>query len=480
MTAFDLVGTSAPKAAPKWLPPAAGLVAAAFVAFFVCPWPVVHSLNPQTLIGIALVSLLEVFLANSVTQRTLAATHSRRPDSPRLPQEASFYALWLAPLALFIRENSLWAAVIAGVLAVSAVESFRTRKDRPESERPNCPINEGLFSLPESSPHLQRQSWGTIAALCAQGSVLAAFADLQFAAAALVGISAALWTWSFTKYASENYSTPRSRWRPFWIVGLTIILTAGGLIRYLPHTYGIRGFGIPGIAHVRGGSPAGERIGQTNRRRISDALLANASPGDPGIILWPEKMSHTKLIAPVPAIGNGMLASRRNANPLVIPFGGAYWFFKAPDLHPPQTSRQAQGSPDVLNIRSTDRRPLSMEAHDNLGSMIDLDCCSRIQVAIRNADRYPDTVSMELLLVNTALRGKPSLSLGTLTVQSTRPWRLYEERKPANEILNFPIPARAALRRFDELMVVFRLDASRADAGPKIAIDRFVLVPRGL
>ena len=223
-----------------------------------------------------------------------------------------------------------------------------------------------------------------------------------------------------------------------------------------------------------------ERSGQTYRRRTSDGSTAPASPGDPGIILWPEKMTHTKLVAPLPAMGNGLLASHRIAAPLEIPFGGAYWFFKAPDVHPPQTSRQAQGSPDVLNIRSTDRRPLSMEAHDNLGSMIDLDCCSRIQIAIRNADRYPDTVSMELVLVNTALRGKPSLSLGTLTVKSTRPWRLYEERRPASETLNFAVPTHASIRRFDELMVVFRLDASRADAGPKIAIDRFVLVPRGL
>lgn len=479
MKAPDLAGTSAAKPTPKWLPPSAGFLAAAVVAFFVCPWPVVHSLTPGSLIGIALVSLLEVFLANAVTQRTLEATHPRTPEQPHLTQEASLYALWLAPFALFIRENSLWAVVIAGVLAVNAVESFRTRKDHTGSGRSPLSTDETLFTLQESSPHFRRQAWGMFAALCAQGGVVAAFADSQFAAAVMVGFSSGVWTGAFAKYAPDNYSKPRSTRRPFWIVAVTIILTIGGLIRYLPHTYGVRGFGIPSFAQVRGGSSQGERMGET-RRQTFDGSMAPQSPGDPGIILWPEKMTHTKLVAPVPAMGNGMMASRRNADPIVIPFGGAYWFFKAPDVHPPQTSRQAQGSPDALNIRSTDRRPLSMEAHDNLGSMIDLDCCSRIQVAIRNADRYPDTVSMELVLVNTALRSKPSLSLGTLTVKSTRPWRLYEESRPANEMLNFAIPAHAPIRRFDELMVVFRLDASRADAGPKIAIDRFVLVPRGL
>ena len=68
-----------------------------------------------------------------------------------------------------------------------------------------------------------------------------------------------------------------------------------------------------------------------------------------------------------------------------------------------------------------------------------------------------------------------------MMVKSTRPWKLYDEpAKPVSETLNFVIPAHASIRRFDEVMVVFRLDAARADAGPKIAIDRFVLVPRGL
>jgi hypothetical protein len=67
-----------------------------------------------------------------------------------------------------------------------------------------------------------------------------------------------------------------------------------------------------------------------------------------------------------------------------------------------------------------------------------------------------------------------------MMVKSTRPWTLYDERPPTSETLNFVIPAHASIRRFDEVMVVFRLDAARADAGPKIAIDRFVLVPRGL
>jgi hypothetical protein len=74
---------------------------------------------------------------------------------------------------------------------------------------------------------------------------------------------------------------------------------------------------------------------------------------------------------------------------------------------------------------------LSMEAHENLGNMIELGGCSRIQVAIRNADHYPETVSLELVLINTRAPGKPAQSLGKVMVKSTRPWKLYDEPAPA-------------------------------------------------
>jgi hypothetical protein len=212
----------------------------------------------------------------------------------------------------------------------------------------------------------------------------------------------------------------------------------------------------------------------------SEGSVAAVRGANSGIILWPKEQPYTKLVVPAPAMRNDLLRNNRSANPLVIPFNGVYWFFKAPDLQPPGASRQAHGTPEMLDIHSTDRRPLSMEAHENFGSMIDLDCCSRIQIAIRNADLYPETVSLELILINSSLPGKPSQSLGAITVKSSRPWKFDQQQSSSSEILNFPIPTNHSLTGFDEVTIVFRLDAFRADDGAKIAIDRFVLVPRGL
>jgi hypothetical protein len=408
-----------------------------------------------------------------------------RPDTRRLILRTSLDALWLAPLALFIRENSLWVMVIAALFATGAVKSFRLPRDPSEqSDREEALLlsPRNSFGLPQSSAFWQQAS-GAGATLCAEAGAIAAFAGYAFASAFLVGIASAVWTWSFTRGAeTDRKQTPSSQFslRSLSMIALAIVIMAAGLIQYLPHSFRIRGFGVPSRHHARQRSPQGEGRGQPRHEKASGSDAATGE-GDPGIVLWPEKQTLTKLVAPAPVLGNGLLTNHRSAKPLEIPFEGVYWFFKAPDLHPPKTSLQAHGSPELLNIRSTDRRPLSMEAHEHLGSMLELDCCSRIQIAIRNADHYPETVSLELILINASMPGKPSQSLGRMMVKSTRPWKLYDEpSKPTSETLNFAIPAHAAIRGFDEVMVVFRLDAARADAGPKVAIDRFVLVPRGL
>src|ERR1035438_7910264 len=79
--------------------------------------------------------------------------------------------------------------------------------------------------------------------------------------------------------------------------------------------------------------------------------------------------------------------------PLAIPFSGEYWMFRWPYARPPKTSFFQRGSPAVLSFTSTDHRPLQMEARHKLDQSIALSCCSAIRLEIRNADRYPNTIS---------------------------------------------------------------------------------------
>jgi hypothetical protein len=499
MNAFDQAGASAPRPLPQLLPQVGALLAAGAVALFACRLPLLHTVSWGELIGSAVECVLEVVLASAVTVWGICAISSRSLalDTRRLIVRSSLAALWIAPLALLLRENSPWAIAIAAVLVASVVKSIRLPQDSgpadfQESQFQESPPQESLvlgpngnpFSLLESAPSFRSQAFGGSAALCAEAGIGAAFAGYPFMAVALVAAASAVWTWSYTRIAlpagAQPYSSSGSSLRPLTIIALAIVITAAALVPYLPFSFGMRGFGVPSRTHSRRGFPQGEPGGQRSREKTFDTSTGLTTEGDAGIVLSPDKLTRTKLVAPTPIIANAPLTGHGSATPLVIPFDGVYWFFKAPDLHPPQHSRQAHGSPELLNIHSTDRRPLSMEAHDNLGSLIDLNCCDRIQIAIRNADPYSETVSLELILINSSLPRQPSQSLGRVVVKSKRKWNVDEEQTYTQETLNFAIPPNPTIRRFDEVRIVFRLDAFRADDGAKIAIDHLVLVPRGL
>jgi len=465
-------------------PTIAALLFAAAAAAVACPLPSRRFHSWSELWGAALVRVLAVSTAAIVAAWAFSALS---PDQSRLETRrivigTFLSALWLAPLALLIRENSLWTIALAATFALTVTQSTRVLQPSPVHANAEESL---LFSLrPDNLPLTFKRApqLSVAAALCAQTGVLAAFVGYPFTAAVLVSVGFATWTWSYTR------NMPLPQWvqspsatesRSLLLVTASFLFVLGALFPYLLSARGYGKFGISPGLHGFVAAPSGNRLGRPVRVNHPDELAASASEGEAGIILWPEKHVVTKLVAPTP-VATIHLASSRSSDPLIIPFNGVYWFFKAPDVQPPKGSRQAHASPETVDIRSTDRRPLSIEAHDYLGNLIDLNCCSRIQIAIRNADRYPETVSLELVLVNASLPSRPSESLGRMIVKSTRPWNIYEKPAPASETLNFTIPHRPTLHRFDEVKIVFRLDRARADAGAKIAIDHFVLVPRGL
>jgi hypothetical protein len=188
----------------------------------------------------------------------------------------------------------------------------------------------------------------------------------------------------------------------------------------------------------------------------------------PGVILWPEIKPVTVLIEPMPAIG-GKFA--RAAHPFVIPFGGEYWMFRFLLPRPPRNSYFQRGSPANLSFSTTDHWPLQMEAHQKLEQDIDLSCCSRIQIGISNADRFPGTVSMELVA--------GGISLGKAMVMSV-PFLQHDPVTPVSETLDYTVPADMAGHTFNEFKVIYQRVRGRTDKSAKVAIERFVLVPRGM
>jgi hypothetical protein len=461
----------------KYLPAIVGLLVAATVAVS-AGLPSAKVVSWVSLFVLALQRIFEASLACVMTTAIVSALVSRRVrlDTDSILVRTSLAALWLPALALFFWQNSVWAMATVAIFAVMATRSFFLLQEdaAPTAEEPTPNIH--LFSF---QPSLRPQI-SVIASLCVQTAVLAFATDHALEAWLLFAGGFAIWTWCFTAYQERGSHASRAghlfQSQRLTAAALAVLLTVVGLMPYLQKRRGWAG--SHGIYPWHASS--GNRTTGSPRAKAETLPPMGTNAGNTGIVLWPEKEIVTKLIAPPPLRESLSLENFSKANPLIVPFNGVYWYYRAPDVRPPKTSRQAHASPDAVEIRSTDRRPLSIEAYDHLGTLIDLDCCSKIQVAIRNTDRYPDTVSLELTLINTSLPQKPSQSLGSMMVRSTRPWNIFDQPEPVTETLNFLVPLRRSLQRFDEMKIVFRLDRARADAGARIAIDHFVLVPRGL
>ena len=402
--------------------------------------------------------------------------------------KTSLAAIWFVPIVILLREGSAWAAAITVLVVESTTRSFRSLHGSYDFVGMEEQSYLSLFADDASLPNPQHRHGQLFAAvimvLLAEVATLASFAGTALIAAMTAAISAALWAWFFRGEKTGSHNGGHVSPKRVMTFALAVLVTVASLMPYLKHARGSGGLGLffAGTIGHRPSPPGGHE--QTSKEKTVEKGFEGAESGFDdgysGIVLWSKKQELTPLLAPTPVLGKYEMGTGRSANPLVVPFSGVYWFFKAPNVCPPRGSREVHGSPELVTTRSTDRRPLLMEAHQYLGTLIDLNCCSRIQVAIRNTDRYPETVSIELVLTNTTLSKRPSQSLGNIMVRSTRPWKLYGDRPAVGETLTFEIPPRSTISRFDEVTLVFHLDPVRADVGAKIGIEELVLVPRGL
>jgi hypothetical protein len=162
---------------------------------------------------------------------------------------------------------------------------------------------------------------------------------------------------------------------------------------------------------------------------------------------------------------------------LSIPFSGEYWMYRWPFARPPKNSILQRGTPSALSFKTTDHRPLQMEARHKLDQSIALNCCSMINLAILNADRFPNTITLELVLIDNERYGPPVISLGRQSVSSL-PDLHNDPIRPVSETLRFAVPGAAPIDSFNELQIIFYRERRRVDQSAKVAIERFILVPR--
>lgn len=427
----------------------AGLVCAAAVAWFACPVPPRRPFTLDHLLRFA------IYYTSITTIAGAAAAGVTQPISRLQIWRISRMAIWLAPLCVFLAERSILAAALGAIfLAVLTQECAL-----PEGSRSEPMASRDMFA-PIGDIRLMRQFPSSMFA-----GAMAELAAMTYLAEDLVLTVVFLTTAVAIVSTRILFNDRYASWAGALRVGLALLLTLVGLSRYLILSDG----GTEGVTRANGN-------GVASHRRAEPVASLDAGGDYSGVILLPEPQPVVTLVPPLPAMNNSLFNKQRRA-PLSIPFYGVYWFFRPPYRQPPRNSVTARGTPATKSFRSLGRIPLSMEAHQNLGKLIDLSCCSSIQVAIRNADPYPRTIAIELVLVNTSLPGKPFFSLGSQMVESS-PLLRSEGAQAASEVLTFQVPPRH-IQQFDEITIRFQPSRAREDRSARVAIERFILVPSG-
>lgn len=361
-------------------------------------------------------------------------------------------AIWIFPLALLFFQGSPWAVVAAMVAGWNLGKQFRPLDTKHVHF---CPGMFGTYWQLDSTPLVPSP-----VALCSATCLQTGAAGLHFggaiASAILLGIGSASIAWSMDQLrTSETRITGQSAFRP---VIAAALLTLVGLLHYVP-------FGSGGETSGSSGPPT----------ETADVSPKSAVPLDgiyKGVILQPETAPHVVLVPPLPYLRKGLF-SHQNPKPLSVPFFGSYWMFRWPFSRPPADSYVLKGSPLSSTFRSADAKALQMEAHQNFGTLIELSCCSKIQVVLQSAD---GPVSIALSLTNTTLPERPTIRLGEFTIDSNLD-PSQGSPVPLQIVVPFDVPLNPRITEFDEATIVFHKEFARVSA--KVAIDRFIFVPRG-
>ena len=478
-----------------WLPIVLASMASVACAIAFCPVPLPRTLSPRAAILIAIVYVaVTVVVGAGVLALWNYIAAGRRGGSANWQVMPLFCAAaaWLSPTVAFLARDSFWSVVTAAALAVAVAHLIWQQLEKIE-----------MAADGEQHRFAKRRVWLTLAGMLLQLGVVSTLESKAHAAAFLVGTSV-LTIWLFRGTSVSNRSIFQRLAQPSFSL-LAILLVAASLIPYLA---------APRSEGSEPGSGGPESRNAASLSEILQSLLARVPPSDgsnrprdrqesvsaerpypmlqrlfgeqkaaseqkkkqstpesvtlvsgeifPGIILRPRPKNDMVVAPPIPT--RRLLDRRpnqRSVEPFSIPFDGVYWFFRRSDGTLPADAIEMQGDADSTALKTADYTAMKMEAHQYLGSQIDLSCCRAVEVVIANADRRPDTVQAELVLRDTAVAGKPEQSLGTLPVNSTLHWYPGDNRPAVTEVLKFPLPAGLTMHSFDEITVRFHLHSPR-------------------
>jgi len=477
----------------------AGLLATAWLIWSISLLPRLNRESLADVITQTLAYTLLAFLASAVITVSLylLIARSLRDDAIQMALRTSSTAVWFAAATILLAQLSLATLPAALVLVVSATRLLYSQwrlVHPPEPAPIAAPVQHPFFD-PPPRPSVRELIPALAASLAMEAGALVFPVGYPLLAASLFSLSVAMVTLCALREGVYQAETPNNLPRSILGFLLTLVLAASLTVGGLAGSAGSGSHWHSPLQHAPGPLQSARALlhklfdenGEGRPRQPAAINLYLPPVGSaeitdksfPGVVLLPEvKLEEPTLVAPSFS-WNSTSPDVAAVKTFSIPFSGVYWMYRSPFDRPPSTSHVQQGNPLALSFRTTDRAPMFMEAYQKLGRAIDIKCCSAIQIAISNTDRYAGTVALELVLIDTQSPGQPIFSLGTVRVTSgphAGSWA--GSAVPATETLAFAIPAAAPLHQFNVIKVIFHRDSLRLDASARVSIERFLLSPR--
>jgi hypothetical protein len=466
-------GNPVPEATPSradssgdtWSLIVTGCLSAALIASQACRLPTAHTLS-WTTIFLSSIKYIAITTVGGAIGTSIPWFFLKVKPSFGLVSLSKIVAVgWIffPCILLFYRRQSplMFLALAFATVAVtfSIRRLFPARATPDEAKLPiwhNADLP-SLYGLPIEDFRPLRAFF---LAICAQAAFILAIADRPLLAGIFLSMCLSLLVWRWSALESSSVKQLAGRRQSILFGASAICFT---VLALLPWIAG-KSYGSKEVPH----KPA----------LITHEAPESAVPGSDyvGIILWPPPIKKTEIVPPRPHSTSFAIGKARQ--PVVIPFDGQYWYFKAPSKRPGPRAHVAHGKAMYVNVRSTDSAPLLMEAYQNLGTAIDLGCCSEIDIAITNADVRPGTIALGIRLGDSDSIGEPFQDLGERTIVSSKAAQIPLSRPPVEEVLRFPIPQPTTIRQFDEITIVFLAAKERARGGAKVSVQSFTLIPR--
>jgi hypothetical protein len=459
----------------------AGVLNALIAAFLLChlpnaPAPTLPALVERAFFYVCAAALAGMAGVGFYWRRSADPYGSSAPRSFALFVLTNAAGWVWAPSVVFLsRQDSLATAPMAGLGA--ALLATGLRKAMPCAANPLHQRSSGhewaereLFADSLRTP--PREAHGYVIALCIYLAAFALLAGENLTACIPLALCAFLTAWKLTLAPEPNPDSTQINTRA--ALCLARIAAAAVLVTAAVLFVGVASRNRAAAVLAHGSGPnQGDDSSQSSTHPAQDSAFGIS--GYESIILWPVP-EKKQIVPPLPA--QDSLLARGTTRPLVIRFDGPYWYFQPPGKRPGPQARQAQGSPLAYDIEAHNFIPLTMEAHQSLGRSIRISRCREIQVAVLNRDNHPGRVNLAVLLTDSASRATPALYLGQQPLVSSLPGHFAIKSSAAGEVLRFPIAAPTKIRKFDKITVMFLPDGENFQAGPKVAIQQFELLPR--